>query len=70
MVTVKIWFENGDFSEHAEDEAFLRRYEELRAEGLAGKALVHALVSDDWGAPPRTVQLWRGDVLVASIPYA
>ena len=40
----------------------------LQAEGYEGRALIHALLTDDWGAPPRFVELTRlGERVV--IPY-
>lgn len=36
--------------------ASLRR---LQAEGYEGRALIHALITDDWGAPPRFIELTR-----------
>lgn len=35
-------------------EASLKR---LQAEGYSGRALIDALITDDWGAPPRFVEI-------------
>jgi hypothetical protein len=34
---------------------------QLQAEGYVGRELVDALISDDWGAPPRFVKLSGSD---------
>lgn len=34
-----------------------RRLLELEAKGLAGKALIHELLPDDWGPPPVSVTI-------------
>jgi len=33
-------------------EQFLSRLDELKAHGITGKALIHKLITDDWGPPP------------------
>lgn len=38
------------------------RLARLQREGYAGRELVNALITDDWGAPPRYVELTGADV--------
>jgi hypothetical protein len=48
----------------------LAEYEALAAAGgLAGWHIIHELLSDDWGPPPRAVQFFEEGKMVASIPY-
>ncbi len=51
-------------------EATLKR---LQAEGYAGRALIHELITDDWGAPPRFVEIVgkgaSGDSISLRIAY-
>jgi hypothetical protein len=37
--------------------------------GLEGWQIIHQLLSDDWGPPPRFVQFLVNGNMVASIPY-
>lgn len=60
-VTVTVRTVDGGMQEWFEDLQFLGRLRTLQAEGLDGKELIHALVSDDWGAPPRSVQIHGQD---------
>ena len=40
---------------------FLEKLKMLEAQGLAGKNLIHELLSDDWGAPPVIITIsWAG----------
>ncbi len=48
---------NGDGHEFPVGEDFLLRLKELEDSGLRGKSLIHALLSDDWGAPPLFVTI-------------
>jgi hypothetical protein len=41
----------------------------LVARGLEGWTLIHELLGDDWGAPPRSVQILVNGKIVAAIPY-
>lgn len=34
-----------------------QRLQRLQAEGFEGCELIHELITDDWGAPPRYVEL-------------
>jgi hypothetical protein len=52
------------FSEH-----WLLKYEALAADGFKGKALIHALLGDDWGPPPLFVRILENGEEVARIPY-
>lgn len=53
---------------------FVDRLRAFQAEGLAGKRLIHALLGDDWGPPPRVVEIsWtakNGQQLSETIPYS
>lgn len=54
-VTISIHFNNGGFDQWVDSPALLTKLEALRSRGLDGKALVHALLTDDWAAPPSFV---------------
>ena len=45
----------------------------LQRDGLAGRELIHALITDDWGAPPAFVKISgtteRGEVVSLVIHY-
>lgn len=69
MPTVRIRQVDGGLLEHECDEDLIRRYESL-SKDLTGKALVHAVLgTTDLGTPPVVVELWRGEQLVARMPY-
>jgi hypothetical protein len=57
MITVSVKTVDGGKQEWTEGDPFYRRFLSLRDSGLSGKALVDALLSDDWGAPPVSVLL-------------
>jgi hypothetical protein len=57
MVQVSIRFVDGGFQEYSESSDFLLRLTELQNQGHEGRALINALISDDWGAPPLCVQI-------------
>jgi hypothetical protein len=50
-------------------EHWLLKYAALVAQGLTGRALIHALLTDDWGPLPLFVQILENDEEVARIPY-
>jgi hypothetical protein len=72
-VMVRVHLVNGDLQEFREGGDFLRRLARLEREGLQGRALIHELITDDWGAPPVRVVLSGTDLAGAaftrSIPY-
>lgn len=55
MITATAHLINGDQLDLGPISEILLR--ELQAEGCTGRALVYALITDDWGAPPRFVDL-------------
>lgn len=57
VVLVSIGFVDGGSHEYYEGHELIDRYEQLKQRGLEGKALVHALFSDDWGPPPVWINL-------------
>lgn len=57
MITVKIPTVDGGLMEFTESDSIVARLTSLRADGYEGKELIHALLTDDWGPPPRGVQL-------------
>ncbi|TFW27758.1 hypothetical protein [Massilia horti] len=73
-INVSIRFVDGGLQEYAKDLDFLSRLHLLQSQGLAGKRLVHELISDDWGPPPRSVEVWgkdaKGQDFSIQIPYA
>lgn len=73
MLHLTVQFVNGELSEWQEPESILSDLKELERGGLQGRALVDALISDDWGVPPRSVSikgtLEDGTHVNRSIPY-
>lgn len=72
MVTVEINTVDGGYQNYDEDDQFLNRLKSLQAQGYTGKELIHALISDDWGAPPLVVVIkWskNGQNFITNIPY-
>ena len=57
MIQVQIHLVNGGLQEFSEHPSIINRLIDLRNDGLSGKQLVDALISDDWGAPPSSVSL-------------
>jgi hypothetical protein len=51
-IKVLIRFVDGSAMEHSVDDADLARLVAFERDGLTGMALIHAWLSDDWGAPP------------------
>lgn len=64
--------DGGLYELEAEPE-LLARMRQLQAQGLAGKQLIHQLVTDDWGAPPVFVDIRGatpdGSTVDVRIPY-
>ncbi len=57
MINIRIYHVDSSMSEWEEDEAIIDTLNELMALGYEGKELVNQLLTDDWGAPPRSVIL-------------
>jgi hypothetical protein len=56
-LTLSISFVNGDGFEEQVDASILEKHDRLIAEGVRGKELIHALYTDDYGAPPRRLSI-------------
>lgn len=48
---------DGSVLEYEADANLLMALKRLRSEGYEGKHLVHKLLTDDWGPPPRYVEI-------------
>ena len=55
MIQVSIRFVDGGFQEYSESTDFLSRLTELQNQGYEGRELINTLITDDWGAPPLSV---------------
>jgi len=73
MLKVSIPLVNGDLQEFDQPDSIMSRLSSLRRDSYEGKALVHALLTDDWGPPPRSVRirgtLEDGTMVDEYIPY-
>jgi len=73
LVTVSIRFVNGSMQEYIENDFFIGKLRKLENQGYRGKSLINILISDDWGAPPISVnikgKLADGSVINESIRY-
>ena len=56
-LTLSISFVNGDGFEEVVDASILDKHDRFVAKGLRGKELIHALYTDDYGAPPRRLSV-------------
>ncbi|MBI2768352.1 MAG: hypothetical protein HYX47_01910 [Burkholderiales bacterium] len=56
-ITVKVYLVDGSYSESPAQASILEEHDELVRQGYGGKQLIHRLISDDWGPPPRSVVL-------------
>ena len=62
MPKVSIGLVDGSRPEdYEEDENFMVRLRQLQSQGLEGRDLVDALITDDWGTPPKWVMIQDGD---------
>ena len=68
MPRVSIGFVDGSGDAYEESAAFMRKLKELQSQGLEGRALIEALITDDWGPPPKHVTIVDGDFEL-TIPY-
>ena len=73
MVRVEVSLVHGGDQSWTEGDSLVREMEELKRSGLKGKALIHALIADDWGPPPIGVRirgtLEDGSTVNEWIPY-
>ena len=73
LVKVAVNLADGSYTEWTEPLAILAKHDRLVHEGLKGKALIHELLTDDWGAPPTRVTLScpgvDGKLIEIVIPY-
>lgn len=73
----KLWVSarlvDGGLYEFEAEAELLVRLQQLQAEGIAGKQLIHRLITDDWGAPPTFIDITGsapdGSVVDVRIPY-
>ncbi len=73
MIKIKVFLVDGSLIEYEEAPGFLIRYKQLVIQGLEGKALIHELLTDDWGPPPLSVNIsgkaLNGSIIDMNIPY-
>jgi hypothetical protein len=69
-VTIKVLADLADGSQmRFTCDHYLSKYKSLAVQGYEGNALVHALLTDDWGAPPLRVRILEDGLQVPVIPY-
>jgi hypothetical protein len=69
-VTIKVLADLADGSQmRFTGDHYLSKYKSLAAQGYESKALIHALLTDDWGASPLRVRILENGQEVAVIPY-
>lgn len=73
MIKVSANLVNGSLFESNHDSSLYDEYKRLVKQGYSGKALVHELLTDDWGPPPQSVVLKgkdkEGNSIREVIPY-
>ena len=73
MLKIEIHLVNGGLLDLEESDSFWHRLVDLQKCGFAGKELIHELISDDWGPPPRLVciqgSLIDGTKIDVTLPY-
>jgi hypothetical protein len=73
MIHITVSTVDGGAQDWTESDSFYLRYMFLRQSGYEGKALVHELITDDWGPPPVGVKLTgrleNGTAMNEYIPY-
>jgi hypothetical protein len=73
-VRVSVRLVDGGLLELTKGAGFLRELQSLQSQGFVGKELVHRLLTDDWGAPPLSVEISGkapdGKNVEVRIPYA
>ena len=74
FLVARVHLANGDRMEIPLSFNYLESLHVLKARGLTGKKLVHALLTGDWATPPAEVELLGetadGVAVRISIPYA
>jgi hypothetical protein len=71
-VEVHVYFKDDSFRAYDGEDAaeLLARYQALVvAGGLDGWQIIEGMLGDDWGAPPRSVQILVNGKELARIPY-
>lgn len=72
-LNAKVYLVDGGLMEIPLDDDFLVRLRRLQDAGLKGKALIHELITDDWGPPPLSVVVRGigpdGSSVELAIPY-
>lgn len=72
-LTARVHLVDGSLMVIPLDDDFLVRLKRLQTAGLQGKALVHELLTDDWGPPPVAVVVRGtapdGSAVDLTIPY-
>ncbi|CAG9933275.1 hypothetical protein [Candidatus Nitrotoga arctica] len=72
-IQVSIRLVDGGMQEFTCGHELLHKLHSLQSQGLAGKQLIHRLITDDWGAPPVLVEIkdigLNGESLAIRIPY-
>lgn len=56
-IKVKVNLVDGSLNEFNQPLGIIAKYDRLVHQGLQGKALIHELLTDDWGLPPVRVTL-------------
>jgi hypothetical protein len=73
-VHVSIRFVDGGLQDYQKGPDFLSKLRLLQSQGVAGRQLVHELISDEFGAPPSGVEVWGQDAggqgFSIKIPYS
>lgn len=57
QITVHAYLVNGDLQEFSFDIGFLETLKAMQSEGYTGKQLINRLITDDWGGPPRVIEI-------------
>ncbi len=64
MPQVSTGFVDGSRHDYEEDQNLMVRLKQLQSQGLEGRKLVDALLTDDWGPPPKWVTIQDGETEV------
>jgi len=57
VITVSVYTVDGGLQEWKESDSLYTKLLSLRRNGCVGKALIHSLLTDDWGSPPAGVRI-------------
>lgn len=52
-----------------EGESFVEAVDEAKEMGRSGKPLIQAVFTNDWGAPPLCMKVFRDGRLIHRVPY-